>query len=154
MMWKLVLSAGAVVAFLIVLALALFSVFSRRPTNLGVTNGRLAPCPGTPNCVCTQAADEQHGIEPIRYTGTPEEALAKLKSVISSVPRAKIVTTTGNYLHAEFTSMVFRYIDDVEFLVDDATKEIHFRSASRAGRSDFGVNRQRIEAIRKAFQGS
>src|SRR5262245_6560219 len=122
MMWKVVLSASAGIAFLIVLVLALFSILSRRPTNLGVTNGRLAPCPETPNCVCTRAADEQHGIEPISYTGTAEKALAKLKAVISSFPRTKIVTTADTYLHAEFTSAVFRYVDDVEFLLDDATK--------------------------------
>ena|SRR5581483_6285165 len=151
MIWKLLLAIVGGLAFLIVLALALFSVFSRRPGNLGVTNGRLAPCPDTPNCVCTESTDQQHAIEPMHYTTNAGQAMANLKAVISSFPRTKIVTTTDSYLHAEFTSAVFRYVDDVEFLVDEGTKTIHFRSAARAGRSDFGVNRGRMESIRKAF---
>jgi uncharacterized protein (DUF1499 family) len=152
MIWKLVLYIAAALVCLIVLVLALFSVFSRRPSNLGLTDGRLAPCPDTPNCVCSQSTDQQHGIEPLRYKTTADQALADLKAVLSSFPRTKIVTATGSYLHAEFTSALFRYVDDVEFVVDEPAKTIHFRSASRAGRSDFGVNRQRMESIRKAFE--
>jgi uncharacterized protein (DUF1499 family) len=136
-----------------VVVLALFSVLSRRPNNLGVVDGRLAPCPPTPNCVCTQATDEEHRIEPFRYEGDPAEALARLKKVVASQPRVQVVTENDTYLHAEFTSLLFRYVDDVEFLLDRDAKVIHFRSASRAGRSDFGVNRGRMEAIRQAFAG-
>ena len=133
------------------MTLALFSLLARRPTNLGVRDGRLAPCPDTPNCVCTQATDEAHRAEPLSYDGTAEEAMARLKAALATLPRTQIVTETPDYLHAECTSLVFRFVDDVEFLIDRERKVIHFRSASRVGRSDLGVNRRRMEALRQAF---
>jgi uncharacterized protein (DUF1499 family) len=136
------------------LVLTLFSLTAKRPVNLGVFEGRLAPCPDSPNCVCTQAADEVHRIEPLTYTGSAAEAMARLQSVLAARPRVRIVTQTENYLHAEFTSRLFRFVDDVEFLLDDEAKAIHFRSASRAGHSDLGVNRRRMEEIRQAFNAS
>jgi uncharacterized protein (DUF1499 family) len=152
--WQtLLIIAGAILAGG-VLVLALFSLTSRRPDNLGVRDGKLAACPSSPNCVCTQAADGGHRIEPLAYTGSPEEAKARLKAVLSGLPRGRIVSETDNYLHAEFTSRLFRFVDDVEFLIEPGGV-IHFRSASRAGHSDLGVNRARMEAIRQSFeQGS
>jgi uncharacterized protein (DUF1499 family) len=132
--------------------LALLSLLARRPANLGVRGGRLAPCPDTPNCVCTQAADDAHRIEPLAHDGTPEEAMTRLKAALSALPRTRIVTETPDYLHAESTSLLFRFVDDVEFLLDRERKVIHFRSASRVGRSDLGVNRRRMEALRRAFR--
>jgi uncharacterized protein (DUF1499 family) len=134
-----------------VVTLAMFSLFSRRPSNLGITNGRLAPCPNTPNCVCTQDADDTHRIEPLAYEGTPREAMARLKAILTAFPRVNIVSESDAYLHAEFTSLIFRFVDDVEFLIDDGRKVIDFRSASRVGRSDLGVNRRRMEAIREKW---
>jgi uncharacterized protein (DUF1499 family) len=142
---------AAILAGGTVITLALFSLFSSKPTNLGVTNGRLAPCPDSPNCVSTQATDDAHHIEPIPFDGTPREAMTRLKTVLASRPRVRIVMETDTYLHAEFTSLIFRFVDDVEFVVDDQRKVIDFRSASRVGRSDLGVNRKRMEAIRQAF---
>jgi uncharacterized protein (DUF1499 family) len=141
----LVLLIGAVVT------LALFRLFASRPANLGARNGQLAPCPDTPNCVCTQATDEGHRIEPLAYDGTAEEAMARLKAALAALPRTRVVSETPDYLHAECTSLVFRFVDDVEFLIDRERKVIHFRSASRVGRSDLGVNRLRMEALRQAF---
>jgi uncharacterized protein (DUF1499 family) len=134
-----------------IVTLALFSLFARRPANLGARGRRLAPCPDTPNCVCTQATDEAHRSEPLAYAGTAEEAMARLKAALANLPRTRIITETPDYLHAECTSLLFRFVDDVEFLLDREGKVIHFRSASRAGRSDFGVNRRRMEALRQAF---
>ena len=68
--------------------------------------------------------------------------------------RAKIITDEGDYLYAEFTSLIFRFVDDVEFSFDDGNKLIHFRSASRLGYSDLGANRKRMEEIRKGFEGA
>jgi uncharacterized protein (DUF1499 family) len=137
-----------------VAVLALLSALSRRPANLGVKDGKLAPCPGSPNCVCTQAADEAHRIEPLRFDGDAAEAWARLKRVLAAQPRCRVAAEEAAYLHAEFTSLIFRFVDDVEFVLDAERGAIHFRSASRAGRSDLGVNRARMEAIRKAFAGS
>lgn len=139
------------IVLLPVVVLAAFSLLSRRPTNLGVTEGRLASCPSSPNCVCTQALDEQHRMRPIPLTGTSREAIERIKSAVLAMPRARIVAEQSHYLHAEFTSRLFRYVDDVEFYIDEGSKLIHFRSASRAGRSDFGVNRARMRQLRQAL---
>lgn len=120
----------------------------KRPTNIGVQAGKLAPCPNTPNCVSSQSQDAQHKIDPLTYSSTPQEVLANLKTVIESLPKTKIITQSENYLYAEFTSQLMGFVDDVEFLIDDSAKVIHVRSASRLGQSDLGVNRKRIETIR------
>ena len=148
--WQTLLIVAGIVVAGGVLVLALFSLTSRRPDNLGVRDGKLAPCPSSPNCVCTQAADAQHRIEPIAFSGSPDEAKARLKAILAELPRVRIVSETDHYLHTEFTSRLFRFVDDVEFLIEPGGV-IHFRSASRAGRSDLGVNRARMEAILRAF---
>lgn len=140
------------IAMLPGIGLALLSIFSRQPDNLGVVNGRLAACPASPNCVCTQCPDDAaHHMEPIRFTDTPAEARERLRAVVAALPRAQIVTENDHYLHVEFTSLVFRFVDDVELLIDPTAQMIHFRSASRVGRSDLGVNKQRMEDIRARF---
>lgn len=119
-----------------------------RSTATGVNDGQLAPCPDSPNCVSSQSTDKKHQIEPISFQGTPAETFAALKSAIQSMKRAKIVEEKDDYLHAEFRSAVFGFVDDVEFLLEEETNVIHVRSASRTGYSDFGVNRKRVESIR------
>jgi uncharacterized protein (DUF1499 family) len=127
------------------------SALAQRPENLGVNDGRLGPCPSSPNCVCSQDGGEQHAIEPITFDGDADAAWARLKRVLAEQPRTKIVVESEGYLHAESASLVFRFVDDVEFLLDRERGLIHVRSASRVGRSDLGVNRQRVEQIRQAF---
>jgi uncharacterized protein (DUF1499 family) len=124
----------------------------KRPANLGITKGALSVCPSSPNCVSSQqSTDDAHYISPIRYNGTLTQARNAIISVINSMDRTRIVTDKNNYLHAEFTSALFRFVDDVEFYFDDREKIIHLRSASRVGYWDFGVNRERIETIRTRF---
>jgi uncharacterized protein (DUF1499 family) len=133
--------------------MALFSFSGSRPTTLGIQNGQLAACPDSPNCVSSQAptSDAEHSIAPIAYTGTAAEAIAKLKSIVQGQERAQIIESTDNYLYAEFASKLMGFVDDVEFYVDDNAKAIHVRSASRMGKSDLGVNRKRVEAIRSVM---
>lgn len=119
-----------------------------RPQNLGVVDGKLRGCPSSPNCVSGFALDEEHKIGSLKYSSSKEELFAKLKSVIEKMDGTKIVVEMHNYLYAEFTSKLFRFVDDVEFLLEDETKTLHFRSASRLGHSDLGVNRKRIETIK------
>ena len=148
---KRIVTSLAIVIVLIVGALAMMSVFSRKPTNLGVTNGRLADCPNSPNCVSTQADDAKHRMQPVSFTGSADEAMQRIKDMVAEMPRTKIVTVEDNYLHVEFRSAFFRFVDDVEFLIDPEEQVIHYRSASRVGYSDFGVNQRRMDQIRKAF---
>ena len=124
-----------------------------RPANLGVTNGLLAPCPSSPNCVSSQARDPEHAVAALTFTASPAEAMEKLKRIIQTMPRTRIVTETPAYLHVEFTSAVMRFVDDVEFSLDESTRSINLRSASRLGKSDLGVNRKRAEKIRSKWLG-
>jgi uncharacterized protein (DUF1499 family) len=122
------------------------------PDNLGVQNGQLAPCPDTPNCVSTQSDDDMHGMEPIPFSGTTAEAQTKLLDVLRPMERMTIVAREQDYLHVVFRSRVFRFPDDVEFYFNAEEQVIHFRAAARLGQSDLGVNRQRMEDIRQAFE--
>jgi uncharacterized protein (DUF1499 family) len=114
--------------------------------------GQFAPCPDSPNCVSTAASDEEHAIEPYSFSGSATDAKARMVSIVNDMPRSKIVGETENTLHVEFRSRVFRFVDDVEFFFDEADSLIQFRSASRTGYSDMGVNRKRMEEIRTNFE--
>lgn len=113
--------------------------------------GSLKACPKSPNCVSSQAGDPEHAIAPLVYTSSATEAYARLKKVLSGMKRIKIVAEKEDYLHAEAKSLIFRFVDDVEFYFPANEKIIHVRSASRVGYSDMGVNRKRVEEIRKRF---
>jgi uncharacterized protein (DUF1499 family) len=115
----------------------------RRPTNLGAKDGRLAPCRRTPNCVCSQAdpSDREHYIAPLRAS------MQDVRKAVESLPRTRVVLAHPNYLYAEFRSRLLGFVDDVEFFFDGAAVQV--RSASRLGRRDFGVNRARVEALRR-----
>jgi uncharacterized protein (DUF1499 family) len=137
--------------WLLCLAVLMIGCAGNRPSRTGAAGGSLAPCPDTPNCVSSQSTDERHAVAPLRYAGAAEAALQRLTEVIRGMKRARITTIQERYLHAEFTSLVFRFVDDAEFLLDESTQTIHVRSASRVGTSDFGVNRRRVEEIRTRF---
>jgi uncharacterized protein (DUF1499 family) len=90
-------------------------------------------------------------MDPFSYTGTLDAARERLLRVLRAYPRTTIVQEGPASLKAECRSRVFRFVDDVDFVLDDQAKTIHFRSASRLGRRDFGVNRLRMEEIRRRF---
>ena len=129
-------------------ALLLAGCHGARPASPGSARGRLAPCPSSPNCVSSLANDELHRIAPLPFSGAAAAAIGRVEGIVRSLPRASVTTSTGDYLHAEFRSAVFRFVDDVEFLADESAGVIHVRSASRVGSSDLGVNRKRVEDIR------
>jgi uncharacterized protein (DUF1499 family) len=140
-----------IVGLIIVLSSSLiFSSTSLAAT--GLENNHLAPCPSSPNCVVSQDGDEEHNIEPIAYQGDRTTAKETLLKVLSVVPRTKVIEDAGNYIHAESTSRIFKFVDDVEFYFPESPKIIQVRSASRVGESDLGVNRRRIEQIRLAME--
>lgn len=118
---------------------------------MGSIDGQLAPCPDSPNCVCTQSADERHRIDPIVWSGSNQSAIDVIRQTLRQMPRMTIVSETDSYLHAEARSLIFRFVDDIEFLVDTDAGLIHFRSASRTGYSDLGANRKRMERFRDLF---
>ncbi len=129
------------------------SCAGKPPSAIGVTDGRLAPCPGRPNCVSSMAVDDrEHYVEPFAYSIEKRQAHEVLRQVISSLGRATIVEQLDEYLRVEFKSRIFRFVDDVEFYFPRNESLIHVRSASRVGYSDMGVNRKRIERIRSQFR--
>jgi uncharacterized protein (DUF1499 family) len=137
---------------LLLIVLLLSACAGKRPVNIGIQNGHLAVCPGTPNCVSSQAMDESHSIASFTYSGDKKEAFLRLKKIIESEERTQIIAESENYLHAEFTTAIMRFVDDVEFYFPDEPL-IHVRSASRVGYSDWGVNRKRVEHLRELFSG-
>lgn len=114
----------------------------------------LRPCPNRPSCVSTLAADPRHAIEPIRFHGTPSQARERLLQVLAGYPRTEIVEKGEAVVRAVCRSRIFRFPDDVEFVLDAKARLIHFRSCSRIGYRDFGVNRDRMEEIRRLFEGA
>lgn len=119
----------------------------KRPNNLGVKAGKLAPCPDTPNCVSSQSKDSEHAIDPLPYV-----SIVDIKKVVENMERTTIIEETDNYLYAEFKSRLMGFVDDVEFHKDDVNQVVHVRSASRLGKSDLGVNRKRVESIREQLK--
>jgi len=115
------------------------------------TPAALSPCPNSPNCVSTEDGDPQRTLPPLPYVGTRQESLDRLVRVLRGMKRCTIVSSTAFYIHAECRSAVFGFVDDVEFLLDDDERQIHFRSAARSGYYDFGVNRRRMKEISKEY---
>jgi uncharacterized protein (DUF1499 family) len=116
----------------------------------GAGDADLPTCPPSPNCVSSGDPDPARRVDPIPFRGTAEEAREALETVVRSFPRAVIVDSSGNGIRAEFRSLL-GFVDDVEFRIDETAGRIRVRSASRKGYWDLGVNRRRVEAIRKAF---
>lgn len=125
---------------------------SSNQVTTGLVDGRFAPCPSSPNCVSSDATDEAHRLEPYRLTAPPKTAWHGLQNVVAAQARITLVQVTESYLHIEVRSAVMQFIDDTEFNLRAAEGIIAVRSAARTGFNDGGVNRDRIEEIRKALQ--
>ena len=124
----------------------------RVPDELAASAGRLADCPTSPNCVSSLALDEQHAIAPFELRVAPAQAWASLREVVSESPRvAAILRDSDRYLYAVYASRLMCFRDDVEFLLDAKEERIEVRSAARLGYADWGVNRERVEAIRSSL---
>lgn len=119
----------------------------------GLVAGKLSKCPDRPNCICSEfEADATHYTDPVVFSQiTTSEVLSRLKNSIGEMG-GSIQTVDGNYLAATFTSAFFGFVDDLEIRIDSDQKMIHMRSASRVGYSDRGVNRERIERLKKLYQ--
>lgn len=126
--------------------------FGDKPVGLGVTDGKLAPLPNTPNAVASYAAGAYPQMEPLRFDGDAAVARDQLLAILRAMPRVRIETADERYIHATFRSFIFRFVDDAEFLIDESAGVIHFRSAARLGQGDLGVNPKRMQAIQTTWQ--
>lgn len=130
--------------------------YGGRPTTLGVHEGKLTGPKQTPNSVVSEGVDPTNPayIAPIAFSGDPKAAMAKLGTVLQSLDRVTVIKVEDGYIYAEFRTEKMRFIDDFEARMDAAASVIHVRSASRLGRRDMGVNRARVEMIRRKFAAS
>jgi uncharacterized protein (DUF1499 family) len=126
----------------------------KQPPSLGANDGKLSPPKiGSTNSVSSQHQNQDyHSIAPLRFQGDGQAAMSKLALAIGNIQGATIVKNDSGYIYAQVQSKWMQYIDDLEFLLDSKEQVIHMRSASRLGRKDFGVNRDRLEAIRRKFE--
>ncbi len=114
---------------------------------------KLPPCPESPNCVSSLAKPENdHFIDPFIIKGSSDETWKALIKILKNQGRTIITKESENSIDAEVKSLVFRFVDDVQFRLDNQAGVIHVRSASRTGYSDLGVNRKRVEEIRKQLR--
>ncbi|TGB05363.1 DUF1499 domain-containing protein [Halobacillus salinus] len=120
--------------------------------HIGVKNGKLGECPSSPNCVSTQTSDQDKQMEPLPFDGGLMETKQKVKEILSDMERTTIEDDSEHYMHAVVKSKIMRFKDDVEFYFDEDQQVVHFRSASRVGYSDFGVNRKRMEDIAAKYK--
>lgn len=116
----------------------------------GIVDGKLADCPQSPNCVCSQTPASSQQVEAFPAIGP--DPIESFVLIILSMPRTRIITRSSTYLHAEFRSKWIGFIDDVELFYDRDQQQVHIRSASRCGYSDLGVNRARVNEIRRLYQ--
>ena len=113
---------------------------------------KFSPCPDSPNCVSTQSTDKARLIEPLHYAGSLADARQKLIDILENTKRVRLLKVETDYIHAEFRSIIFHFIDDVELYFPPDQSIIHVKSASRKGYFDFGANRRRVERLRAAFE--
>lgn len=138
-------------ALVVCLFFATLSLISRKQPELGIVDGRLKPCPDTPNCVSSEDKGRPSFIEPLAIGDTPGDSWERIKNDIRNMG-GSIVRENDGYLWATFTTKVFRFVDDVEMRMDKKDGIIHVRSASRVGRSDLGQNRKRVGNLRARFK--
>ena len=118
------------------------------PDAIGLQDGRLRPLPARHNAVSSQTDDHARQVAPLPFCGNLETTRGALLAAIRSYPgRVEITTETPSYLHCVFTTRTLRFRDDVEFLLDERSGLVHFRSASRIGYCDLGANRRRYETL-------
>jgi len=133
--------------FLVVGGLVLLSFTATRPNNLGVRDGKLAECPDTPNCVSSFTKSQTQYVPAIPFSGSESEAIDALREIMLEMDGSRVVSASSTYLYCEFSTPLFGFVDDVEVLLDTEASIIHFRSASRVGFQDFGVNRRRVHEV-------
>lgn len=149
------------VAATLVLAAQMGVLKGKKPTDLGLNNGRLKPPSTAPNSVSSQAnlypdhPQRQYAqIAPIQFAGDSQKALQHIAEILQNLPRTEVIIQQPDYLYAQSTTQVMKFTDDIEFWHEAGASVIHVRSASRLGRKDFNVNRERVEKIRAQFMSN
>lgn len=116
---------------------------------VGIENGKLMLCPESPNCVCSEYKDDDHYISPFVFKTHSDENWDELERILKKQKGSKVITKKEDYIHVEFTSSFFRFVDDLELLLNKDMNLVSVRSASRVGHYDFKANRKRVEKLRR-----
>jgi len=150
---KIILATIAILTVAVLVRFAMLSYNSKSGEAPGLVSGTLTLCPDKPNCVCSEFTDDAtHYIAPLDYSGTfPEKAWGDILQIIKE-SGGEVSAASGEYISATFSVSLFGFIDDVECRLDTSKNRIQIRSASRVGESDFGVNKNRVEKIRRLFK--
>lgn len=148
MLLDLIIRHGVIIAFLILLAIVAIARVSQSTPHLGLQDGRLRPCPKSPNCVCSED-NSQFGIP---FSGSNADAVWQTLTEVVIAIGGRIEEDHVDYMHAEFTSRIFGFVDDLELHMDREKQVIHLRSASRVGYSDMGVNQKRVDRLLAEMQ--
>ena len=125
---------------------------SQVSADTGAGADRFLPCPDSPNCVSSLSDNDTHFIKPFNYKDSLENVRQKLIDILKNSRGVRLVKIKSDYLHAECRSLIFRFVDDIEFYFPAESSIIHVKSASRSGYTDFGANRRRVERLRSAFE--
>lgn len=160
--WLLIFISFIAIAGVLAIVAGQLGMFKgKTPTDLGVHEGKLKPPALTPNSVSSQAAlypdhPQLHyaSIEPLPLIGDATTTLARIRSIVEVMEGAEVIKSDTHYLYVQFTTKIMKFVDDTEFWFDPVANVIQVRSASRLGKSDLGVNRKRIEAIRAQLESS
>ena len=122
------------------------------PSTLGVKEGNLSPLPDSPNAVSSQTDQVDKRVEALPYSGNLDQTKTLVKKAAAEFGGAQILVEKPDYLHMVFTVPVIPFKDDVEFFFSEKERVVHYRSASRVGYSDLGVNRKRYERLRNLYE--
>jgi uncharacterized protein (DUF1499 family) len=159
---KWIVIALLLLALAVLLAGQLGLLGGKVPDDLGVKNKRLKPPSLTENSVTSQATfypdhpmRAYADIAPLPLKGDGPATMARLATLLQAMPGVKIVQDEGDgYLYAQCTTRWLKFVDDLELWFDPDNQVVQVRSASRVGRKDFGVNRQRVELLRARLAAS
>jgi uncharacterized protein (DUF1499 family) len=125
---------------------------ARTPQGLGVNEGQLAALPGTPNAVSSQTGDTEKRVDPFPFKGDIKETKRMIKQALQDYGNIEIEAETDSYIHAVSTTRKMKYHDDLEFYFDEKDQVVHFRSASRVGKSDLGLNSDRYNHLMESYK--
>ncbi len=151
-MKRILIAAACLLPLVAVVALFVAARLSRTPVEVGLSAGRLRPCPPKPNCVCSEERSLTSSLEPLRFQGNPSTAFRNLLDLVAADAGAEVRTREAGYAHVVYLTPFFGFADDIELRLDTEANAIHLRSASRVGYSDLGANRKRMEALRGRWE--
>ena len=133
--------------FVLTCSIVLTACTGARPHNLGIVNSTLVPCPESPNCVSSDSLDVSHYVPAFKLEASSEQVWSEIKLYVQSQENMEIVRELKDYLYVESTSFFMRFVDDFELHLREKDGIIAVRSASRYGKSDFGVNKERVDDL-------